>query len=132
MSANDFPSLDQLNLSVNSFYPRRNWIPVPAGAVAHMISVEDGVSLSCRFFPSGATNPAILFFYGNGAETSHFQSSSLARAAQSNKTKQHSLARLGAYIDNGRLAAPYEGDGLVQHIAQFGGVGDGPETSDSH
>jgi predicted alpha/beta hydrolase len=66
MSTNDFPSLDQLNLSVNSFYPRRNWIPAPAGAVAHMITVEDGVSLSCRFFPSGATNPAILFFYGNG------------------------------------------------------------------
>ena len=66
MSGNDFPSLDQLNLSVNSFYPRRNWIPAPAGAVAHMITVEDGVSLSCRFFPSGATNPAILFFYGNG------------------------------------------------------------------
>ena len=66
MSTNDFPSLDQLNLSVNSFYPRRNWIPVPPGAVAHMITVEDGVTLSCRFFPSGATNPTILFFYGNG------------------------------------------------------------------
>ena len=66
MSGNDFPSLDQLNLSVNSFYPRRNWIPAPAGAVAHMITVEDGVSISCRFFPSGATNPTILFFYGNG------------------------------------------------------------------
>ena len=66
MCTNDFPSLDQLNLSVNSFYPRRNWIPVPPGAVAHMITVEDGVTLSCRFFPSGATNPTILFFYGNG------------------------------------------------------------------
>jgi pimeloyl-ACP methyl ester carboxylesterase len=66
MAANDYPSLDQLNLSVNSFYPRRNWVPVPTGAGAHMISVEDGVSLSCRFFPCGATNPTILFFYGNG------------------------------------------------------------------
>ncbi len=66
MSANDFASLDHPNISINSFYPRRNWIPVPPGAVAHMITVENGVSLSCRFFPSGATNPAILFFYGNG------------------------------------------------------------------
>ena len=41
MAANDYPSLDQLNLSVNSFYPRRNWVPVPTGAGAHMISVED-------------------------------------------------------------------------------------------
>ena len=44
MSGNDFPSLDQLNLSVNSFYPRRDWIPAPAGAVAHMITVEDGAA----------------------------------------------------------------------------------------
>ncbi len=66
MSTNDFSHLDHPNVSMNSFYPRRNWIPVPAGAVAHMITVEDGVSLSCRFFPSGATNPTILFFYGNG------------------------------------------------------------------
>ena len=66
MSTDDFASLDQLNLSVASFYPRRNWIPLPPGAGAHMITVEDGVSLSCRFFPSGATNPTILFFYGNG------------------------------------------------------------------
>ena len=66
MAANDYPSLDQLNLSVNSFYPRRNWVPVPTGAGAHMISVEDGVRLSCRFFPCGATNHTILFFYGNG------------------------------------------------------------------
>ncbi len=66
MSANDFSPLDHPNISNNSFYPRRNWIPVPPGAVEHMITVEDGVSLSCRFFPSGATNPTILFFYGNG------------------------------------------------------------------
>ncbi len=66
MSANDFSHLDQPNISINSFYPRQNWIPVPPGAVAHMITVEDGVSLSCRFFPSGATDPTILFFYGNG------------------------------------------------------------------
>ncbi len=66
MSANDFSPLDHPNISNNSFYPRRNWIPVPPGAVEHMITVEDGVSLSCRFFPCGATNPTILFFYGNG------------------------------------------------------------------
>ena len=66
MPASDFSPLDHPNISMSSFYPRRNWTPAPAGAVAHMITVEDGVSLSSRFFPSGATNPTILFFYGNG------------------------------------------------------------------
>jgi len=66
MSVNDFSPLDHPDISINSFYPRRNWFPVPPGAVAHMITVGDGVSLSCRFFPSGAANPTILFFFGNG------------------------------------------------------------------
>ena len=66
MSDNDFSPLDHPNISMNSFYPRQNWIPVPTGAVEHMITVEDGVSLSCRFYPCGTTNPTILFFYGNG------------------------------------------------------------------
>ena len=66
MSVNDFSPLDHPDISMNSFYPRRNLIPVPPGAVEHMITVEDGVSLSCRFFPCGSANPTILFFYGNG------------------------------------------------------------------
>ena len=66
MSDNDFSPLDHPNISMNSFYPRRNWIPVPSGAVAYMITVEDAVSLSCRFYPYGTTNATILFFYGNG------------------------------------------------------------------
>ena len=66
MSANDFSPLDHSNIPMKSFYPRRNWIPVPPGAMAHMITWEDRVSLSCRFFPSGVTNPTILFFMTMG------------------------------------------------------------------
>ena len=31
-----------------------------------MVTVDEGVALSCRFFPVGRGSPNILFFYGNG------------------------------------------------------------------
>ena len=74
MPAVDYSPLDRPEISMNSFYPRRNWTLLPAGAEDHLVSVEDGVSLSCRFFPVGSpgapdtpnNSPTILFFYGNG------------------------------------------------------------------
>jgi len=74
MPALDYSSLDRPEISMNSFYPRRNWTPTPPGAEDHMVRVENGVSLSCRFFPEGPSggpdtpnnSPTILFFYGNG------------------------------------------------------------------
>ena len=66
MAATDYTALDRPDISMNSFYPRRNWTPTPQGAEDHEIAVEEGVSLSCRFFPVGKENPTILFFYGNG------------------------------------------------------------------
>ena len=67
----DYSPLDRPEISMNSFYPRKNWTPTPPGAEDHMVSVENGVSLSCRFFPAGPDtpvnqSPTILFFYGNG------------------------------------------------------------------
>ena len=71
MPALDYSQLDRPEISMNSFYPRKNWSPTPVGAADHMVPVEDGVSLSCRFFPavpdaSNDDSPTILFFYGNG------------------------------------------------------------------
>ena len=62
----DYSPLDRPEISMNSFYPRKNWTPTPPGAEDHMVKVDDGVSLSCRFFPVGPESPTILFFYGNG------------------------------------------------------------------
>ena len=70
MPAVDYSPLDRPEISMNSFYPRRNWTLLPAGAEDHLVRVEDGVALSCRFFPvgppGGLESPTILFFYGNG------------------------------------------------------------------
>jgi len=66
MTSADYSVLDRPDISMNSFYPRRNWTPPPEGAEDHKVPVEDGVTLSCRFFPVGPESPTILFFYGNG------------------------------------------------------------------
>ena len=66
MIAFDYTALDRPEISTNSFYPRPGWTPSPEGATDHSIVVEEGVSLSGRFFPASVTAPTILFFYGNG------------------------------------------------------------------
>lgn len=66
MTTTDYSVLDRPETSMNSFYPRKNWAPLPDGAEEHGIAVEEQVSLSCRFFPAGLTSPTMLFFYGNG------------------------------------------------------------------
>ena len=71
MNPVDYSKLDRPEISMNSFYPRRNWTATPTGAQDDIIPVDQGVSLSCRFFPVGQDlvgwkNPTILFFYGNG------------------------------------------------------------------
>ena len=62
----DYSPLDRPEISMNSFYPRQNWTPTPAGAEDQTVTVDGGIDLSCRFFPVGKENPTILFFYGNG------------------------------------------------------------------
>ena len=66
MTTADYSALDRPEISMNAFYPRRNFTPTPPGAQDFAIPVADGISLSCRFFPVGQTRPTILFFYGNG------------------------------------------------------------------
>ena len=66
MTTVDYSVLDRPEISMNSFYPRRNWTATPEGAEDHMVTVGEGLTLSCRFFPVGPASPTILFFYGNG------------------------------------------------------------------
>ena len=66
MTTTDYSALDRPEISMNSFYPRRNWTPTPAGAQDFAVPVTDDISLSCRFFPVAQGQPTILFFYGNG------------------------------------------------------------------
>ncbi|MDE2940292.1 MAG: alpha/beta hydrolase [Chloroflexota bacterium] len=66
MTSTDYSALDRPEISMNSFYPRRNWTPTPSGAQDFAIPVADDISLSCRFFLVAQGQPTILFFYGNG------------------------------------------------------------------
>ena len=66
MSGVDYTKLDRWEISMGSFYPRRNWTPTPTGCQDYMLPVEPEVGLSARFHPAGLESPTILFFYGNG------------------------------------------------------------------
>ncbi len=62
----DYSYLDQPHILAAVFYPRESCTPPPAGATDHTVPVDDGVSISCRFYSKGAQCPSILYFHGNG------------------------------------------------------------------
>lgn len=62
----DYSILDRPEILRFVFYPRRDWTPPPAGASDYLVSVEQGVSISCRFYPASPGAPSILYFHGNG------------------------------------------------------------------
>ena len=66
MTTVDYSVLDDISISMNAFYPRKNWSSTPLGASDHAIAVDEEISLSARFFPVNDEAPTILFFYGNG------------------------------------------------------------------
>ena len=66
MASVDYSALDDVGISMNAFYPRKNWSQAPTGAVDLAVEVNDEISLSSRFFPAAKSAPTILFFYGNG------------------------------------------------------------------
>ena len=66
MTTTDYSALDRPEISMNSFYPRRNWTATPSGAQDFAVTVTEDISLSCRFFPVAQGQPTVLFFYGNG------------------------------------------------------------------
>ncbi len=72
MSVVDYSVLDNPEASAYSFHPLRGWTETPDGAVDSVITVADGTTLSCRFFPVGRANPTVLFFYGGGENVARY------------------------------------------------------------
>lgn len=62
----DYSFLDQPEILQFVFYPRKDWTPAPPGAMDYLVYVEQGVSISCRFYPAHHDSPGILCFHGNG------------------------------------------------------------------
>jgi alpha-beta hydrolase superfamily lysophospholipase len=58
------------------FYPRRDFpgSPSPSNASVHLIEVEEGISVGCRFYKAGPDCPNILYFHGNGEIASDYDS----------------------------------------------------------
>lgn len=62
----DYSLLDQQQILQFIFYPRGDWTPSPPGTSDYLVSVGEGVSISCRFYPASEGSPCMLFFHGNG------------------------------------------------------------------
>jgi len=70
----ELSALDRPEILQFVFYPRRDFTETPtvANAMACAIPVDDGVSISCRFFLDNEQHPNILFFHGNGEIASDY------------------------------------------------------------
>jgi hypothetical protein len=62
----DYSALDLPEVLQFIFYPRPDWVPPPPGVSDVSVPVEEGVSVSCRFYPAAVGSPCILYFHGNG------------------------------------------------------------------
>ena len=73
-SINDFTLLDHPEILQFIFYPRRDFSPEPrvADATTHLIPVDEGISISCRFYLADGKAANILFFHGNGEIASDY------------------------------------------------------------
>ncbi len=71
---NDLSIFDQPHVLQIMFYPRRDppGSPMASNAQAHFVEVEEGISISCRFYWANADSPSILFFHGNGEIASDY------------------------------------------------------------
>ena len=62
----DYSLLDDPTILQFVFYPRGDWTPPPPEATDHLVPVEEGISIFCRFYPVSRSAPSILYFHGNG------------------------------------------------------------------
>lgn len=62
----DYSLLDRPEVLGFVFYPRKDWTAAPSGASDHLVPIEDGVSVSCRFYFASLDGPSLIFFHGNG------------------------------------------------------------------
>ena len=68
----DYSLIDQPFLLQFIFYPRKDFTPCPTNAFDLPVEVENGVSISCRFYMGHHEWPWILFFHGNGEVVSDY------------------------------------------------------------
>jgi len=68
----DYSQIDKSPLVGFLFYPRADFAPCPQGAFDFFVPVEQGVSVSCRFYVGDESWPWILYFHGNGEVVSDY------------------------------------------------------------
>jgi len=68
----DYSQIDKSPLVGFLFYPRADFAPCPQGACDFFVPVEQGVSVSCRFYVGDESWPWILYFHGNGEVVSDY------------------------------------------------------------
>jgi len=64
----DFSFLDRPDILGVIFYPRKSYHLKPSkpNAKDHLIEVEEGIRIGCRFYMKGLDFPSLLYFHGNG------------------------------------------------------------------
>jgi len=60
----DYSALDKPEVLPFFFYPRKGLSSPPPGARDHIVSVDNDVSIACRFYFNGFRSPSILSFHG--------------------------------------------------------------------
>ena len=68
----DYSALDRPELVRFIFYPRQWHSQPPPNATDHVVSVDSGVSITCRFYVEDRGAPSILYFHGNGEVVSDY------------------------------------------------------------
>lgn len=70
----DLALLDRPEVLSRLFYPRKELpeIPVTAKAMVFFITVDKGVSIGCRFYPTKKEAATIFYFHGNGEIASDY------------------------------------------------------------
>jgi len=67
-----YAEIDRSVLLSYLFYPRRQHGKARDGAFDLAVDVAEDISIVCRAYPSGAKNPWILYFHGNGEVVSDY------------------------------------------------------------
>jgi len=70
----DLALLDQPEVLSRLFYPRKELpeIPVTAKAMTSFITVDEGISIGCSFYPTNKEAATIFYFHGNGEIASDY------------------------------------------------------------
>ncbi|MCX5798387.1 MAG: alpha/beta hydrolase [Proteobacteria bacterium] len=68
----DYSHIDRTTILHNIFFPFNYYTECPENAFDLSVPVDNGISVSCRFYVGNDTWPWILFFHGNGEVVSDY------------------------------------------------------------